>query len=820
MKTRPQPTRTLNETLLLQLERLGNPSLTGKALEEERERSRTMVELAQTAIAERRLELEQRNNTVNGGDTRTPDHEGTGEEPRTATPEKNGETAPASAPPRHGETAETTEGQSDAESEPHQPVDNAKAIAVLDGASSNAIATAKVAQEVVASADATGNTPRGVSKETLQRYRSWIAEGLRRYGSALAGLIRQEEGRGWPRRLNEAQTALLEHVVRGSAATPRTGRGRWARERLESLCNEVGVKAPGPQTLRRAPNKAKGRRAEESAETPPTVAESSEPPTAQPEPAAEARTKPVAAASNEPARKETRGCRPPAASTETTRAAAREAIPTEPEADEVAATTERQGGRESGKQDATDDVKARAAARQPTQKAPAAAGTTQQPKPKGSGAEAVPGGENEHTLRRYQQWTAEEQRRQAAGEQTAPEPVAAQPTASDGDPTTDAASSADATAKEPTGAESGKQDENGNAKAQWIFDSATPKALAAAKKAHKVVLRANASGSGSQEVGPKTLRRYRMWMAEGQEVYGSELAGLVRQRGRWTNQNALDKAQTALLQHVVRSSAAITGSQRKRQAEDRLDSLCSEVGVRPPNHKTLRQAMKKADAERAEAAAKTPRTTEGRSEPPTVRPAARSESKTKATPTRTRQRTAAETTAPTTTERAAAKAKTTVRMHEYPERAAHKAPEKRADDQAARATEVPKRPSKPALAFGPRAEPEYESVVDFRANGRNRGLLRPITAFGQGFGPRKAPPPERQVHNERYTGTKGSRLWTQPTWHRKKWTEEQWASYEEYKATSTEARSNTPTATEWQIKDERRTPKSDQEPDKTGRRTT
>ena len=917
METRPLPTRTLNETLLLQLERLADPSLTGKSLEEERARSRTMVDLAQTAIAERRLELDHTRGAGNGRNTTTPHREETGQERRTDTAEESAETAPvpparnagagerASAEPRPSNAAGPMTRKSEAKTEPEEADDTASPGPVLDGASQKAIAAAKRAQEMTAKANATGTRPEGVSERTLQRYRRWMAEGLRRYGSELAGLIRQRERPGGQKKLDNAQTALLEHVVRSSATKPGRGRTRWAAERLNNLCNEVGVRTPSPETLRRALNNADAERADRAPNTPTTSDRSSESPNAQPEPAGERGTEPVAATTKEAEPKRTRGCTPPATSAETTDtpaaepeartagetrhepgpksqetpakgttkqaegpAAARRAAAstagattprppqakdeTAPEAapgalrgadevtgkpatDEKAATTERRAVGESGEQDTTDNAKAQAVVDGGTDKAPAAARKAGQPRRKAKATETVPHRGNKHTLRRYHRWMAEERRLHRATSETAAEPVAAEPNAVDEVTAKPTPNEAAATTDRQADTRSEQPGATDNPKAQWVFDGATNKALAAAKKAQKIVLEANATGRLPQGVCNRSLKRYRKWMADGLEHYGSELAGLIRNRGRWASHSVLNDAQRALLDHVVKTSAGTPERGRERRAERQLDSLCNEVGVETPSHKTLRRALKNTDAPRADKSPKTRGTSEGLSERAAGQPKPGAESRTEpvaataspaaatasaATPKKTPNRTAPAAGARTTPERAA-KPKTTVTTHYYPGPEEHKAPEKGAAAQAEQPSEAPKRPSKPGLAFAPRAEPVYESVVDFRAKGRNRGLLRPITAFGHKVEPRKAPPaPPPPVQVQLYTGTDGSKLWNQPKWHRKKWTEAQWAGFEEYKASMTNAQAETPEATEWRIKDERRPPKKDETPDESGQRTT
>ena len=118
--------------------------------------------------------------------------------------------------------------------------------------------------------------------------------------------------------------------------------------------------------------------------------------------------------------------------------------------------------------------------------------------------------------------------------------------------------------------------------------------------------------------------------------------------------------------------------------------------------------------------------------------------------------------------------------------------------------------SKPARRFPPEPVMEYESAVDFRANGRNRGLLRPVTVHGRVVERRKAPPAPIRPQREPYSGLDGARLRTVPARQRDHWTEAQWTAFHEYNAAVAQAKAaDTPAATAWTIKDEERAPRTE-----------
>ena len=81
---------------------------------------------------------------------------------------------------------------------------------------------------------------------------------------------------------------------------------------------------------------------------------------------------------------------------------------------------------------------------------------------------------------------------------------------------------------------------------------------------------------------------------------------------------------------------------------------------------------------------------------------------------------------------------------------------------------------------------EYDSVVDFTARGATRGQIHPVEIAGEIVRPRAAPPANPNKTRPFYDGEDGGTLATQPHHHRERWSDRQWAAFEEHK-TSTAA---------------------------------
>lgn len=91
-------------------------------------------------------------------------------------------------------------------------------------------------------------------------------------------------------------------------------------------------------------------------------------------------------------------------------------------------------------------------------------------------------------------------------------------------------------------------------------------------------------------------------------------------------------------------------------------------------------------------------------------------------------------------------------------------------------------------------------MVDFRANGQTRGLLKPIVIHGRMVTGHKAPETRTEPKPRYYSGCDGAKLATQPATHRKKWEEAQWLAFHEHKAFRGTDEKEPATATAWRIK--------------------
>ena len=130
---------------------------------------------------------------------------------------------------------------------------------------------------------------------------------------------------------------------------------------------------------------------------------------------------------------------------------------------------------------------------------------------------------------------------------------------------------------------------------QALVLRASPKALAAANRAYQLVQEADSTGKVPKGTSPRALRRYRLWMREGQLRYGSGFLGLIRRRGRKPGTRDLDAAQQALLDYVLQDFSRDRRAGRVTGVVRRLAALCDEVAVLLPSRETVRRAVKTRD---------------------------------------------------------------------------------------------------------------------------------------------------------------------------------------------------------------------------------
>ena len=128
---------------------------------------------------------------------------------------------------------------------------NRQSEALVAGATPKAMAAASRAFEFVKQAAATGKVPKGTSARSLGRYRGWMRDGRLRYASEFLGLVRRRGRLTGTRDIDAAQQALVAYVVQNFAKDRTAGRVLRAFDRLVALCDEVDVRSPSRETLRR-----------------------------------------------------------------------------------------------------------------------------------------------------------------------------------------------------------------------------------------------------------------------------------------------------------------------------------------------------------------------------------------------------------------------------------------------------------------------------------------------------------------------------------------------------------------------------------------
>lgn len=136
-----------------------------------------------------------------------------------------------------------------------------------------------------------------------------------------------------------------------------------------------------------------------------------------------------------------------------------------------------------------------------------------------------------------------------------------------------------------------------------LFRAATGRQIAAAQVRWEAVRYFEAHGRPPPGVSSRSVRRFLRRCADGERLYGSAFAGLVRSRGRRPGTHDLGSAQVLVLYEVVQEFANDRRAGRVQAANARLAALCQERGVHPPpSERTLRRALAKEslpDRERA-----------------------------------------------------------------------------------------------------------------------------------------------------------------------------------------------------------------------------
>ena len=136
-----------------------------------------------------------------------------------------------------------------------------------------------------------------------------------------------------------------------------------------------------------------------------------------------------------------------------------------------------------------------------------------------------------------------------------------------------------------------------------VFRRANAHDLDKARERWEAVTYSKSHGRPPPGVSPRCVRRFLRWCRDGERLYGSAFAGLIRFRGRRPGTSALGARQAEVLREVVETFADDRRAGRVRAAYARLVDLCRERDVHPPpSDETLRRALKEAslpDLERA-----------------------------------------------------------------------------------------------------------------------------------------------------------------------------------------------------------------------------
>ena len=128
-------------------------------------------------------------------------------------------------------------------------------------------------------------------------------------------------------------------------------------------------------------------------------------------------------------------------------------------------------------------------------------------------------------------------------------------------------------------------------RSESLVAGASPKAVAAANRALRLVEEADRTGRVPNGTSARALRRYRGWMRDGEALYGSGFLGLLRRRGRKPGTRDLDPAQQALVDYVVQNFSRDRKAGSVLAAFNWLVTLCAEVDVDRPSRETVRREV-------------------------------------------------------------------------------------------------------------------------------------------------------------------------------------------------------------------------------------
>ena len=122
-----------------------------------------------------------------------------------------------------------------------------------------------------------------------------------------------------------------------------------------------------------------------------------------------------------------------------------------------------------------------------------------------------------------------------------------------------------------------------------LYRRASVKDRAGALWRYQLLQEADATGRVPSGTSERTLRRYRQWIREAEQLYASGFAGLIRFRGRPVGTSGLDEAPQAILDQFVEENWTDPKAVRVTNLHARLVAACGDL--HSPSRETLRRAL-------------------------------------------------------------------------------------------------------------------------------------------------------------------------------------------------------------------------------------
>lgn len=130
--------------------------------------------------------------------------------------------------------------------------------------------------------------------------------------------------------------------------------------------------------------------------------------------------------------------------------------------------------------------------------------------------------------------------------------------------------------------------------AEELLSAASERELAQAQRRHELLQLADRTGTLPPGMSRRSFYRYRSWIGEGRQQFGTEFAGLLRRAGRRPGTPDLDDPQQIVLDEFVEAYVKDPKAGRLTRAHSRLVALCKERGIEPaPSRETLRRAVRR-----------------------------------------------------------------------------------------------------------------------------------------------------------------------------------------------------------------------------------